>query len=58
MLIINRSGLEPPLLQQAAFDDIIYTVDVMRSVATRSTEPPEPERKRSLPVSIISILFI
>lgn len=30
-----RSGLKPPLLQQAAFDELIFRVDVMRNVATR-----------------------
>uniref|UniRef100_A0A0K8SCT1 Protein kinase domain-containing protein n=1 Tax=Lygus hesperus TaxID=30085 RepID=A0A0K8SCT1_LYGHE len=48
-----REGLEPPLLQQAAFDDTLYTVDVMRNVATRSCQPPTFQRKRSLPVMSI-----
>lgn len=30
-----RSGLKPPLLQQAAFDDLVFRVDVMRNVASR-----------------------
>lgn len=30
-----RSGLKPPLLQQAAFDELVFRVDVMRNVATR-----------------------
>jgi len=33
----GRSGLEPPLLQQAAFDDDVYEVDVMRNVAAKHT---------------------
>ncbi|KAF0310735.1 Tau-tubulin kinase Asator [Amphibalanus amphitrite] len=28
-----RAGLEPPLLQQATFDDVVYEVDVVRNVA-------------------------
>uniref|UniRef100_A0A1B6KQV4 Protein kinase domain-containing protein n=1 Tax=Graphocephala atropunctata TaxID=36148 RepID=A0A1B6KQV4_9HEMI len=44
-----RSGLEPPLLQQAAFNDVVYAVDVMRSVATRSSQPAEISRRPSLP---------
>lgn len=30
-----RAGLKPPLLQQAAFDELVFRVDVMRNVATR-----------------------
>ena len=30
-----RPGLEPPRLQQAAFDDCVYAVDVMRNVAVK-----------------------
>lgn len=33
-----RSGLKPPLLQQAAFDDLIFRVDVMRNVAARQLQ--------------------
>uniref|UniRef100_A0A1B6HH44 Uncharacterized protein n=1 Tax=Homalodisca liturata TaxID=320908 RepID=A0A1B6HH44_9HEMI len=44
-----RAGLEPPLLQQAAFNDVVYAVDVMRSVATRSSQPAENLRRPSLP---------
>ncbi|CAB0015943.1 unnamed protein product [Nesidiocoris tenuis] len=51
-----REGLEPPLLQQAAFDDTLYTVDVMRNVATRRTEPRSFERKKSLPVCYYVLL--
>ncbi|XP_075218834.1 tau-tubulin kinase asator isoform X3 [Lycorma delicatula] len=46
-----RSHLDHPLLQQAAFDDVIYTVDVMRGVATRHKFTPCPLEKklRSIP---------
>lgn len=52
-----RSGLKPPLLQQAAFDDIVFKVDVMRNVASRQMHnrsediAPVPVRRRwgSLP---------
>ncbi|XP_057668189.1 tau-tubulin kinase homolog Asator [Diorhabda carinulata] len=30
-----RSTLKPPLLQQAAFDDLVFKVDVMRNVASK-----------------------
>lgn len=30
-----RSNLKPPLLQQAAFDDLVFKVDVMRNVASK-----------------------
>ncbi|CAH1980661.1 unnamed protein product [Acanthoscelides obtectus] len=30
-----RAGLKPPLLQQAAFDDLVFKVDVMRNVASK-----------------------
>ena len=48
--------MEPPLLQQAAFDELVYEVDIMRNVATRHTqdekEAQEKEaiRRLSLPV--------
>jgi len=32
-----RPGLEPPRLQQAAFDDCVFAVDVMRNVAVKQT---------------------
>ncbi|CAN8000544.1 unnamed protein product, partial [Ixodes hexagonus] len=43
-----RSHLQPPLRQQASFDDNVYEVDVARNVAARSTEEAE-ERRASLP---------
>lgn len=43
-----RSHLQPPLRQQASFDDNVYEVDVARNVATRCTEETE-ERRASLP---------
>ncbi|XP_073977373.1 tau-tubulin kinase asator isoform X5 [Rhodnius prolixus] len=49
-----RSGLEPPLIQQAAFDDVLYSVDVMRNVASRSTQPRNVRRKRSLPAMALN----
>nr|CAD7262256.1 unnamed protein product [Timema shepardi] len=33
-----RLWLEAPLVQQAAFDDLVYEVDIMRNVATRHTQ--------------------
>lgn len=38
-----RTGLKPPLLQQAAFDDIVFKVDVMRNVASRHKQDEEEE---------------
>ncbi|RZB40322.1 hypothetical protein BDFB_014710, partial [Asbolus verrucosus] len=40
-----RSSLKPPLLQQAAFDDLIFRVDVMRNVASRHLQDEEEEPK-------------
>ncbi|KYB26867.1 tau-tubulin kinase homolog Asator isoform X2 [Tribolium castaneum] len=40
-----RSGLKPPLLQQAAFDDLVFRVDVMRNVASRHLQEGEEEAK-------------
>ena len=56
-----RPGLEPPRLQQAAFDDCVYALDVMRNVAVKQEasssgkttddfEAVDGERKFSLPV--------
>ncbi|KAJ8929401.1 hypothetical protein NQ314_017909, partial [Rhamnusium bicolor] len=38
-----RSNLKPPLLQQAAFDDLIFKVDVMRNVASKHVQSEEAE---------------
>jgi hypothetical protein len=46
-------------LQQAAFDELVYEVDVMRNIATRRTQTEKEEdehrktreRRLSLPVS-------
>ncbi|KAJ8916696.1 hypothetical protein NQ315_000341 [Exocentrus adspersus] len=36
-----RASLKPPLLQQAAFDDLVFKVDVMRNVASRHVQKEE-----------------
>ncbi|XP_034248113.1 uncharacterized protein LOC117649433 isoform X1 [Thrips palmi] len=57
---VIRPGLEPPLLQQAAFDELVYEVDIMRNMATRHTqdekEAQEKEafRRPSLPILPLS----
>ncbi|CAH0549592.1 unnamed protein product [Brassicogethes aeneus] len=38
-----RSGLKPPLLQQAAFDDLVFRVDVMRNVGSRHLQAAEED---------------
>ncbi|XP_046980300.1 tau-tubulin kinase homolog Asator isoform X4 [Schistocerca americana] len=54
-----RPELEPPLLQQAAFDDLVYEVDVMRNVAVRLTqedkELADAERDRARRPSLPTI---
>lgn len=60
-----RPELEPPLLQQAAFDDLIYEVDVMRNVAVRLTQEEkelsdalrERSRRPSLPVGAVWLIL-
>ncbi|XP_020706671.2 tau-tubulin kinase homolog Asator isoform X2 [Athalia rosae] len=51
-----RYDLEAPLVQQAAFDDLLYEVDVMRNIATRRDDPKEvpPVRRASLPAVAFS----
>ncbi|XP_043483044.1 tau-tubulin kinase homolog Asator isoform X2 [Leptopilina heterotoma] len=51
-----RDYLEAPLVQQAAFDDLLYEVDVMRNIATRHDEPREspPRRRASVPAVTFS----
>ncbi|KAK9293692.1 hypothetical protein QLX08_011435 [Tetragonisca angustula] len=51
-----RAYLEAPLVQQAAFDDLLYEVDVMRNVATRYDEPRQspPPRRASVPAVAFS----
>lgn len=36
-----RSNLKPPLLQQAAFDDLVFKVDIMRNVASKHVQKEE-----------------
>lgn len=51
-----RAYLEAPLVQQAAFDDLLYEVDVMRNIATRYDEPRQspPLRRASVPAVAFS----
>ncbi|XP_066991308.1 tau-tubulin kinase homolog Asator isoform X3 [Anabrus simplex] len=57
-----RPFLEPPLLQQAAFDELVYEVDVMRNVAVRRTQDEkekadkikEKQRRPSLPTIVLN----
>uniref|UniRef100_T1GBV2 Protein kinase domain-containing protein n=1 Tax=Megaselia scalaris TaxID=36166 RepID=T1GBV2_MEGSC len=47
-----RSDLKPPLIQQAAFDKLIYKMDILRNVGIRESvdmKKPKIERKISLP---------
>ncbi|KAJ8683700.1 hypothetical protein QAD02_019492 [Eretmocerus hayati] len=48
-----RSDLEAPLVQQAAFDDLMYEVDVMRNIATRHDEPKESSATRRASVPMV-----
>ncbi|XP_034952595.1 tau-tubulin kinase homolog Asator isoform X2 [Chelonus insularis] len=48
-----RAHLEAPLVQQAAFDDLLYEVDVMWNIAKRYDEPKKrTEHKRASAPSI------
>ncbi|XP_024936854.1 tau-tubulin kinase homolog Asator isoform X2 [Cephus cinctus] len=51
-----RAYLEAPLVQQAAFDDLLYEVDVMRNIATRHDEPRQSplQRRASVPAVAFS----
>lgn len=40
-----RSGLKPPLLQQAAFDDLVFRVDVMRNVGSKNLQEGDDQQK-------------
>ncbi|XP_018563133.1 tau-tubulin kinase homolog Asator isoform X2 [Anoplophora glabripennis] len=42
-----RSSLKPPLLQQAAFDDLIFKVDVMRNVASKHVQSEEVDAAKT-----------
>lgn len=46
-----RCDLQPPLLQQAAFDDIVYKLDIMRNIAHResNSESQRSSHRNSLP---------
>ncbi|XP_063925108.1 tau-tubulin kinase homolog Asator isoform X3 [Zophobas morio] len=46
-----RSGLKPPLLQQAAFDDLVFRVDVMRNVASRHLQDEEEQEPKLVETS-------
>ncbi|XP_045469713.1 tau-tubulin kinase homolog Asator isoform X2 [Harmonia axyridis] len=43
-----RSGLKPPLLQEAAVDDLVFKVDVMRNVASKHYDK-EIEANKDVP---------
>lgn len=48
---MNISRSRRRQVQQAAFDDLLYEIDVMRNIATRYDEPRQtpPVRRSSLP---------
>ncbi|RZF40225.1 hypothetical protein LSTR_LSTR015043, partial [Laodelphax striatellus] len=44
------SNVAHPVLQQATFDDLVFTFDILRNVATREEHPLTSEkRSNSLP---------
>ncbi|XP_068979004.1 tau-tubulin kinase homolog Asator isoform X2 [Bombus flavifrons] len=49
-----RAYLEAPLVQQAAFDDLLYEVDIMRNIATRYDEPRQSRPPRRASVAAIA----
>lgn len=38
IIIEIRTNLEPPWLQEAVFDDIVYELDTSRNIAVRNSE--------------------
>jgi len=52
-----RTNLEPPWLQEAVFDDIVYELDTSRNIAVRNSEKSitkKLQRSISLAVSLHS----
>jgi len=52
-----RTNLEPPWLQEAVFDDIVYELDTSRNIAIRNSEKmftKKLQRSISLAVSRMS----
>lgn len=47
---VIRSNLEPPLLQQAAFDDKFYRMDIIRNVGVREQEN-DPETNENFTIN-------
>ncbi|XP_050530501.1 tau-tubulin kinase homolog Asator isoform X2 [Daktulosphaira vitifoliae] len=54
-----RSNLEPPWLQQAVFDDVMYKLDTSRNLAIRSVEKDSSKSiQKSISLSNISLSVI
>lgn len=58
IIFLKRTNLEPPWLQEAVFDDIVYELDTSRNIAIRNSEKNNSkklQRSISLAVSLISL---
>ncbi|XP_015369788.1 PREDICTED: uncharacterized protein LOC107165871 isoform X2 [Diuraphis noxia] len=54
-----RSNLEPPWLQEAVFDDIVYELDTSRNIAIRNSEKSITKKlQRSISLANISLSII
>ncbi|XP_029345002.1 tau-tubulin kinase homolog Asator isoform X2 [Acyrthosiphon pisum] len=54
-----RTNLEPPWLQEAVFDDIVYELDTSRNIAVRNTEKSITKKlQRSISLANISLSII
>jgi len=55
-MYLIRTNLEPPWLQEAVFDDIVYELDTSRNIAVRNSEKSitkKLQRSISLAVSLL-----
>lgn len=54
-----RTNLEPPWLQEAVFDDIVYELDTSRNIAVRNSEKSITKKlRRSISLANISLSII
>lgn len=60
IMSLIRTNLEPPWLQEAVFDDIVYELDTSRNIAVRNSEKSitkKLQRSISLAVSLFNSMY-
>lgn len=64
IMSLSRTNLEPPWLQEAVFDDVVYELDTSRNIAVRNSEKSLAKKlQRSISLAVsnmagISLFFV